>query len=561
MIRYLLFAVCICSLSGSLIAQNRIIGNLQSNGNFFIADPKIGATNTPQYDYQKFGAESWLNLNYSNWGFDMGLRFDMFNNSNLLNPQGSFTAEGIGRWYVQKKAGKFEAAAGYIYDQIGAGIIFRAYEERSLLIDNALFGVRAAYNLNDNWKIKAFTGRTKKQFGVYGGVVRGAAIDGFIKSDSTGKVTLAPGFGVVARTFDDQTVSDIVNEIASYAPQDSIGAQYNTYAFTLYNTLTAGRFTWYLEGSYKSKDVILDVFAPNAFGGTGKLVNEPGYNVYTSVSYAKQGLGITVEYKRTRYFSFRAVPFLQMPPIQGPINFLPPMAKQNTYRLTARFAPQTQEIGEQAFQIDLRYKLNKKVSLGLNFSDIANLDGLELYREVAPELTLKPNRRTQIIAGVQWLHYNMPVYQQKAEPADREDPIAFLGAGEEGYVDALTPFAEYFRKLSGRKSIRVEAQYLLTDDEFGSWVNALAEFGWAPHWLVYVSDMYKIPHGNKTELSSSKTRYDGLHYPTFGVVYTHKANRFSLAYVKQVEGINCAGGICRFEPTFHGVRLNINSNF
>ena len=55
--------------------------------------------------------------------------------------------------------------------------------------------------------------------------------------------------------------------------------------------------------------------------------------------------------------------------------------------------------------------------------------------------------------------------------------------------------------------------------------------------------------------------YDGLHYPTIGLVYTHHANRFSLAYVKQVEGINCAGGICRYEPTFHGVRLNISSSF
>jgi len=44
-------------------------------------------------------------------------------------------------------------------------------------------------------------------------------------------------------------------------------------------------------------------------------------------------------------------------------------------------------------------------------------------------------------------------------------------------------------------------------------------------------------------------------------VYTYRANRFSLAYVKQVEGINCAGGICRYEPTFHGVRLQLSSSF
>jgi len=557
--RFLLFSFLLTL--GGLQAQNRITGNLQSNGNFFIADEKIGATGTPQYDYQKFGAESWVNLNYSNWGFDLGLRFDMFNNSNLLNPQGSFSGEGIGRWFIKKKIDKFEASAGYLYDQIGAGIIFRAYEERALLIDNALVGLKVGYNFNENWRIKAFTGHTKRQFKTYDSTVRGAVLEGFIKPDSTKAFTLAPGIGVVARTFGDETVNDIVNTIATYAPQDSTGAQYNTYAATFFNTMTAGNVTWYLETAFKSKDVINDIFAPNARGGVGKLVNRPGYTVYTSVSYAAHGLGITVEMKRTKDFAFRTVPFPQTPPIQGPLNFLPPMAKQNTYRLTARFSPQTQELGEQAIQIDLKYKINKKLAVGLNISDIQNLDGKELYREITPEFTLKQSKKWQLIGGVQLLHYNMPVYQGKADAKDESDPIEFLGGGQADYVDGLTPYAEFLYKFSPRKSMRLEAQYLLTDDEFGSWVNAVAEFGWAPHWLCYVSDMYKIPHHNAAEYPASKTKYDGLHYPSVGLVYTQKANRFSIAYVKQVEGINCAGGICRFEPTFHGVRLNISSSF
>jgi hypothetical protein len=557
--RFLLFAFFL--ILGGVQAQNRITGNLQSNGNFFISDPKIGASGTPQYDYQKFGAESWFNLNYSNWGFDLGLRFDMFNNSNLLNPQGSFSGQGIGRWFIRKKIDKFEATAGYIYDQIGSGIIFRAYEERALLIDNALVGVKVAYNFNENWRIKAFTGHTKRQFSTYESSVRGAAVEGFIKPDSTKAFTLAPGFGVVARTFDDATVNKIVNTIASYAPQDSTGAQYNTYAATFYNTLTSGSFTWYLEAAGKSTDVITDIFAPNARGGVGKLVNKKGYTVYTSMSYAKHGLGITVEMKRTQDFSFRNTPFLQTPPIQGPLNFLPPMAKQNTYRLTARFSPQTQELGEQAIQVDLKYKFNKKLSASINFSDIVNLNGKQLYREITPEFTYKQSRKWQLIGGVQLLHYDMVVYQGKDDPADETDPIKALGGGQRGYVDGLTPYAEFLYKFSPRKSLRVEAQYLLTDDEFGSWSNVVAEFGWAPHWLCYVSDMYKIKHDDPSKYPTSKTKYDGLHYPSVGLVYTQKATRFSIAYVKQVEGINCAGGICRFEPTFHGVRLNISSSF
>lgn len=543
-------------------AQNtsRITGSLQTNGNFFIADSAIGAVGTPQYDNQKFGAESWLTLNYSNWGFDMGLRFDLFNNSNLLNPLGSYSGQGIGRWYVQKKIDKLELAGGYLYDQIGSGIIFRAYEERTLLIDQALYGVKAAWHFNDNWRVKAFTGKTKQQFSNYSTGLRGVALEGFIKPDSVKNFSLAPGVGVVGRTYDKETINQIVNTIATYLPSDSIGAQYNTYAATLYNTLNAGPITWYVEGALKTKDILTNPFLSQANGTVGKLTNETGYTIYTSVAYAAKGLGVTLEMKRTKDFAFRNSPF--QIGIQGPLNFLPPMARQNTFRLPARFSPATQELGEQAAQLDIRYKVNKSLSFGLNISDIQLLDGTELYREIAPEMTYKYKRKWQLLLGVQALHYNILVYQSKKDARDSKDPVEFIGGGRENYVDALTPYVEWLYKFTPRKSMRWEAQYLLSDDEFGSWINLGVEFGWAPHWLVFASNMYKIRHKEGDEnLSPEKTRFDGIFYPSIGIAYTQKANRLSLSYVKQVEGINCAGGICRYEPTFHGVRVNLSSVF
>jgi hypothetical protein len=543
--KHLLLSLFLLSFGASVaFAQggSRITGNLQSNGNFFIKDEKIGASGTPQYDYQKFGAESWLNLNYSNWGFDLGLRFDLFNNSNLLNPTGSFTDEGIGRWFIAKKIGKLDLAGGYLYDQIGSGIIFQAYEQRALMIDNALYGIRAAYNFNDNWRIKAFTGRQKRQFDQYGSVIRGLNFEGFTKPDSTKNLTLAPGVGIVARTYDDETINRVVNAIATYTPADSIGAQYNTYAFTVYNTLTAGKFSWFIEGAYKTKDVLFNEFEERATGGLGKLVNTDGYTVYSSMTYANKGLGISLEGKRTENFRFRTDPF--QIGVQGQINFLPPMARQNTYRLTARFSPNTQELGEQALQLDVRYAFNRKFSVGVNVSDIQLLDGTELYREISPEFTYKYKRKWQLLGGLQLLRYNIEVYQGKA-----------------GYVDAITPYTELLYKFTPRRSLRVEASYLSTEEEFGSWAFGLVELGLAPHWLIFASDMYKMKHEDPESFPAEKTQFDGLHYPTVGVVYTNKANRYAISYVKQVEGINCAGGICRYEPTFHGVRIQINSAF
>ena len=555
--RFLLFIsfLALCAAGFAQKNSSHITGNFQANGNFFFAsDSVLGTAGIPQYDNQKFGAETWLALNYSHDGLDAGLRFDMFNNSNLLNPNASYSDVGIGRWFIHKQVNKFDVSGGYLYGQIGSGIIYRSYEERALMIDNALFGAEIGYRFNDNWKIRAFTGRQKQQFDLYGAILRGGVLEGFIKPDSSKNFTLAPGIGVVGRTYNAETIDDARFEVASYFRDEQIDLQYNTYAATFFNTMTAGNFAWYLEGAGKTNDVIFDPLSPRSIliGNDldtvgGKLVNRMGYTVYSSVSYSQKGFGVTLEAKRTKDFSFRQNP--NALGIQGAINFLPPMAKQNTYRLTARFAPATQELGEQSVQLDMRYKLNKKWSFSLNVSDIQFLDGTELYREITPEFTFKQKRKWQLIGGLQILKYNIFVYQ-----------------GKDAYVDALTPYGEFLYKFSPRRSVRIEAQYLATDDEFGSWVNGVVEVGLAPHWIIFASDMYKLKHGNldpelSPEKAKDKVKYDGTHFPSLGVVYSQKSNRLSLAYVKQVEGINCAGGICRLEPAFHGVRLTLNSSF
>ena len=537
---YVFIALLFC-LSAKAQDKSKITGNLQSNVNFFVTDSAIGAFGTPQYDNEKYGTENWLNLNYSNWGFDASVRFDMFGNSNLINPTQSYSAQGIGRWYIRKKIDKFDFAGGYIYDQIGTGLIFRAYEERSLAIDNALKGVRVGYQINDNWSVRAFTGQQKFRFDTYGSVMRGAVIEGFIKKDSS-DFSFAPGFGMVARTFDETTVSDIVSTLSATPNIDREGVQYNTYAATIFNRLNYKNISWYAEAAMKTDDVMYNPFVARFTGGDGRLTNRDGLVAYSSITYAAHGLGISLENKYTRDMNFRTSPFEQG--FRGMINFLPPMTKNNTYRLTTRYVPATQEFGEIAHQLDAKYRVNKKFQTALNFSNITDLDNKLLYRELQPSVTYKYKRTWQLISGIQFQRYNQEIYE-----------------GKGSYVNTIVPYSEFLYKFTRKKSLRLEAQYLHTKDDLGSWIWGLAEASFAPHWTIWISEMYKIKHKDGEKLSEEKTRLDGLHYPTVGVVYTQKANRISLAYVKQVEGINCAGGICRFEPTFHGVRLNVSSSF
>jgi hypothetical protein len=51
------------------------------------------------------------------------------------------------------------------------------------------------------------------------------------------------------------------------------------------------------------------------------------------------------------------------------------------------------------------------------------------------------------------------------------------------------------------------------------------------------------------------------HYFNAFVAYTRGPHRFTFSYVKQPDGINCTGGVCRYEPAFSGLRLGVTSSW
>jgi hypothetical protein len=318
-------------------------------------------------------------------------------------------------------------------------------------------GIRLTYDLTPDWQIKGFTGRQKNLFDLYESVVRGISIDGFVVGDSS-KWTLAPGVGVVSRTIGDETMGRLFTSLSFYPEGFRTDAKYNSYALALYNTLSAGNFTWYVEAAYKTQETFFDPFFPwvNAVGQktVGKFDFQDGNVIYTSIGYAAKGLGISLEGKRTENFSFRIDPFENQN--RGAINFLPPMARVNTYRLNARYTPATQELGEQAIQLDIRYSPSRKLGFLVNFSNITTLEDQLLYREVYTEVTYKYKRKWQLISGIQWQNYNQNIYEGK--------PGVDI-------LETFTPYAEYLYKFDRKKSIRIETQYMLTAPGFSGYKN------------------------------------------------------------------------------------------
>ncbi len=508
-----------------IFAQGTLSGDLMMNANFFERDPKINAANNPLYDNYLSGGEAWLGVRYNYKGFTASVRADAFHNSNLYNPTQALNGFGLGAWSLSKEIQGLTITAGYIYDQIGSGILFRSYEDRGLLIDNALVGVHLKYKLTDNIYVKGFTGQQKFIFDRYKPVIKGFNIEGDF---SAGKVHLVPGLGALNRTLDQESMNSVVGTINGQDSASRFVPRYNMYAFTAYNTLTAGDFSWYVEGSYKTHESIVK---------NNKLQDLPGNVLYTTLGYARKGIAVNLTGKRTENFVMRTSPNEVL--IRGLMNWQPIVARLRPQRLMARYTPASQDLSELALGGDVLLAPNDDVSITLNYTHINTLEDVELYREAYIDAEYRGFDKFILQAGFQWMRYNQELYQVK--------PLVPI-------VQSMIPFFEVTYRITSKTSIRTEWEYQHTEQDYGSWLFGLVELTFAPRWSIAVSDMYNIKKG-------PASLPDGDNYYNIFVAYAKGPHRFTLSYVKQVEGINCTGGVCRYEPAFSGIRFGCTSSF
>src|SRR6185437_9453985 len=321
---------------------------------------------------------------------------------------------------------------------------------------------------------------------------------------------------------------------------------YNMYAGTIYNTLSYKGFSLYTEYAKKSKEAVFITDDNN----NQQLENLAGDVIYAGANYSFYGFGLNVQYKRINSFIMKTTPYATI--LDGIMNYLPPLSKQESARLPALYSVSAQSQGENGIQGEVTYAIDKRNSFDFNVSYIKKPDNEILYREYYAEYNKIFSRSVKMDVGVQSLIYNYAVYE--GHPGD--------------VVHTVTPFFEMSIRLGGprqiasgtseskaplQKSIRFELQYLSTKQDSGSYAYALVEYNLAPKWSFAVSDMYNIIPQHAAD---QKLNY----YGTF-ISYTEKQTRFSIGYAKQVAGVICTGGVCRIEPAFSGVRASISTNF
>ena len=264
-----------------------------------------------------------------------------------------------------------------------------------------------------------------------------------------------------------------------------------------------------------------------------------------------KGIALNLTGKRTEDFIMRTSPNEIL--LDGMLNRQPVMADQRPERLMARYTPASQDISEMAGKANLLISPNDVTAINLTYTHINTLDNQDLYREAYVEANYQGLKSWIFQVGAQYLEYNILLYQIDSKHITA--PILY----------AVTPFTEITYRFSEKKSLRMELQYMDTKQDYGSWAFALVEFDIAPKWSLSASDMYNVvinknpDNPNYTDFGFANKK--AQNYYNLFVAYTKGSNRFSLDYVKQVDGINCTGGVCRYEPAFSGVKATVTSSF
>jgi len=537
-----------------LFSQGTLTGNFRLNVDMYDRDSAIAAVG-PNYEVNKNSANAWLQMIYSdiNKGFEAGVRFDGNYNSILQNPPIPVSFYGIGNWYLKKKIENLELTGGFIYEQYGSGVALRTFEERNLGIDNAIFGVRAKYYISDKFMVRGIAGTQKYRMDYFGAFIKGLNFEGSTELGKNRKTNLSFGAAVVSRTLIVKDREIINNAISGYQLVDTnrsrgadyFQAPYNTYVFNYYHTLQIGRVSWGTDFAYKTKDAIF-----NQFINTYQY--RSGYSIMNSLSYSQRGLGLTLQNRIVNNFQFQST-------AQGAVadfnlnnnrrlSFLAPINRQNSLRLPARFQIAPIEISEVATSLDITYSPSKKTHINLNISviDSALLFKTPYYKEVYFDIERKKllNGKMDLHGGIQYVFYNQRKYLVGNEPTD---------------IQSYTFFIEPTYRINRKHSLRFEFQYQHAAKELGQSLFALIEYNAAPNWSFSISDLYNFSPNKQYEVV--KEYQQPHHFYSIFTSYTKGATRFTLAYAKQLAGIICTGGVCRFEPAFSGMRLQVTSSF
>ncbi|MGV3631381.1 MAG: DUF6029 family protein [Bacteroidota bacterium] len=567
--KFLLTVFIGASLYGHAQNAGTVTGNVESIFQYLQKDSVIGA-NQPA---EKGLLNTYANVFYTNGNFKAGMRLESY----LPRIQGypdRFEGTGIGMRYIGYSNDFLDITLGNFYEQFGAGLIFRSYEDRSLGYDNNMDGARLIIKPVKGFTIKGVYGKQRYEFrdgkiSKGEGIVRG--VDGEIHLNEVFKkmesfpLDVTFGASLVSKYQKDNDLTFVLPEnVGSYSGR--VKLRYKNFAF---------------DAEYAHKDN--DPSADNGY------IYNSGHAALFNLSYTKKGIGIIVSGKSVDNMSFRSDRGKDGADLF--INYLPAMNKTHTYNLVATLYPYTtRPTGEIAYQAELVYTFKKDSKIGgkyglpvnLNFSTaylpmqhatgqdsirvpyqgrMFDMSDSLLWQDINANVTKKINKNLSFTLAYFAIRLNNDVAKISND----------LNA--KGIIDAQIGVLETNWKINKKHAIRSEYQMLFTNKDKGDWATLLVEYTISPNWFFGVMDQFNYGNPHRQEAidngtigklfspGSASIKKADYHYPIISCGYVRDASRFMISYGRQRAGLFCVGGICRFVPASKGLTLTFTHSF
>ena len=542
-------AVFLMSACISVQAQGILKGSLESNSIIYVDDKEINSKSP----VNPVGSNNYLKLDYTLGKFSAGLQMEYYPHP-LQGFQQELEGFGIPYKYLSWTDKHWEITVGDFYEQFGNGLILRSWEDRQLGFNNSLGGGRLSFNLKEN--------------AVAGKIIYGVPRY-YLRSKGMGYKTFNYVFDAYSSThlmggdlsfslnqlfFPDSPHSlavegSVVNRYEKTSPNELI-ALAGIYGFAIpRNVLSySGRLAYSykglsVKGEYVNKGK--DFYSEHVSEGENYQLHS-GNAQLLEVNYSGNGFSATGTFRRLDNMQNQIFRTVQSVTAANTINYIPALCQQQTYML-ATLNPYTPNLdGELGGQVDVFYNVKRGTFMGGKYGMKLHAGGSMFYstpdalsnyschrlayRDFTLDVEKKWNRNFKTIFFV-----NI----QESSPTH----------GNRIATDAQNVFvidAQY--KFSSSFSMRTEMQYLYSEELNKDWMAGLLELNFAPHWSVYMSDMYN--HGDTK-----------VHYYSGGVSYSNSNMRVAGSYGRNREGMVCSGGVCRWQPAYTGGNVQLSLFF
>ncbi len=538
---YVLAGLLFCAATVSPAQENgdriRLSGSVQSDILLPQKDDKIGTTKASE----DILTNTYAELNATSKHVDAGLRLEYLKHP-LPGFENDFKGWGVPYFYLKGRYKDAELTLGSFYEQFGSGFILRAYEERSLGIDNSLLGARLQYKPMRGVSLKLLTGKQRRYWEYNHALVSGGdvelSLDEWFKGLGGNTYVMLGASFVNKHEGDEDVMSDATHRLR--LPR-------HVNAFDVRAHLQHRSVSLLAEYAFKSQDPSFD----NGY------IYRNGYVAMLSGSYSKRGMSLLLQAKRSINMAWRSR--RSMVGASSFINHLPAFAMEHTYALATLYPYATQPGGEWAYQAALGYNFPRRSTLGGRYGTNMKLNFSHVHGVRRNDVG---GKGTDGYGSAFWAWGPSTYYQDVNVQMEKRLSKSFklnlmymnqlynktIVEGEGGMIRSDIFIADAKYKLAPKATLRAEMQYLSSKDDDRDWLFGLAELSLAPCWMFTVSDMY----------NSGNTH---IHYYQGLVSYLKGAHRLQFGYGRTRAGYNCSGGVCRYIPASKGFTVSYNYNF